>query len=83
MPQENTDSTRTESSLGNAVAPFLYMQADPPPTGSGGAKPPADSTLDDPDAPASTSTPTPPSTTDDIVDGGTAPADPPPTGSGG
>lgn len=83
MPQENTDYTRTELSFGNALAPFLYMQADQPPTGSGGSKPTADGTLDDPDAPASSTTPTPPSTTDEPVDDETAPADQPPTGSGG
>jgi len=81
MPQENTDYTRTESSFGNAFAPFLYMQADQPPTGSGGVAPTAPSTTDDPDA--TTTTPTEPSTTDETVDDGTAPADQPPTGSGG
>jgi len=84
MPQENTDSTRNESSFGNALAPFLYMQVDQPPTGSGGNTPSADGTLDNPDSPATDTTTTDaPTTTDGAVDDATAPIDQPPTGSGG
>src|SRR3954463_15424544 len=84
MPQENTDSTRNESSFGNALAPFLYMQVDQPPTGSGGAQQPsADGTLDNPDGLTDATTPSAPSTTDAPIDDSTAPVDQPPTGSGG
>jgi hypothetical protein len=85
MPHENTDSTRNESSFGNDLAPFLYMQVDQPPTGSGGSKPAAaDNTLDNPDDPApDTATTDAPTTTEGAVDDATAPIDQPPTGSGG
>jgi hypothetical protein len=84
MPQENTGPTSNETLFGNAAAPFLYMQADQPPGGSGGSSTPsADSPLDNPDVVDAPSTTDAPGTTDVVADEGTAPADQPPGGSGG
>jgi hypothetical protein len=86
MPQENTDASRNDS-LPEGAAPFLYMQIDQPPGGSGG-----------PDAPTVGDTPDTSGTDDEIpieeppTGGGgtettteptTTPIDQPPGGSGG
>lgn len=86
MPQENIDAARNDS-LPEGAAPFLYMQIDQPPGGSGGPDVPGvgdtpdtsgtgDGTPLEEEPPAGgggTETPTEP----------TAPIDQPPGGSGG
>lgn len=83
MTQENIELN--EPGPGSGAAPFLYMQADQPPGGSGGQTPlNPDSPLDEESSNTSGTTtdetgPPPAGGTDDA----TTPADQPPGGSGG
>lgn len=83
MPQENIDAARNDS-LPEGTAPFLYMQIDQPPGGSGG---PTGSTADDtPDDSGTTDGPTEEPTSGGGADSPTEPTTPidqPPGGSGG
>ena len=84
MSQENIDPTMNES-LHAGGAPFLYMQGDEPPGGTGGIKPTTTSTGTETDVDAySEDLPDDGTITEPLPDdGGTVNADEPPGGTGG